>query len=122
MCICINMIKNRLFIFTWPLIAVACNFLLWPYVFWYFHDSLDGMHLLSIEDTLHLLNAYVIAISTKWLATVCACIGFTIFIWSYIRWFKNPCKKTLLLTMFTTWIVCGFPGLWFLFAILRVTP
>ena len=103
------MIKHPLFVYTWPIIAVACEFFVLIY-FWYFlfstdHNLLDGPYILR-----H-LGGYVDVISlTNW-GKVYFGIVFPVLILSYVLWFKNPGKKTLLFTMFTTWVLCGYPGL-----------
>ena len=114
MCICIkkNMIKNRLFIYTWPIIAFACEFFVlvyfWSFLFYSSHSLLDGSHVLR-----HLAG-YVDIITMTNFGKVYFGIAFPVLILSYVLWFKNPGKKTFLFSMFTTWVLCGYPGVSFL--------
>ena len=104
---CRSMIKNRLFVFTWPLVAVAFELILWPYLWGFlFYSNYSWRHTPNI---LKHLDAYVTILSWKG-GILYFCMAFAILMWSYFRWIKNPCKKTLLFTMFTTWILCGYPG------------
>ena len=104
------MIKHPLFVYTWPIIAIACELLVWPPMWNFLHTS---NYSFDVSYVLNHLMHYVEIISTINLGKVYFSIAFFMLILSYVFWFKKPDKKTLLFTIFTTWGLCGIPGLLF---------
>lgn len=104
------MIKNKIFIYIWPLLALIGIFLL-PCLY----TALVSWTILgfSPEFISRLIEAYVY-IPTKHIEGIIYFLfAYTLLIWSFVRWFKNPCKQTLLWSMFIAWVPCGFPGIFF---------
>ena len=101
------MIKHPLFVFSWPLLAVLGTLIL-PHL--YMALDCQDLAMLSLQKIGQSLNAYYSVFFYFHAGPVYSLFAFPALIWSFVCWFKNPCKNTLLWTMFTTWVLCGFPG------------
>ena len=93
-----SMIKHPLFVYTWPIIAIAIQLILWPFLY----DA----------EALRYFDAYIEILSLNW-GKVYFGVAFPVLVFSYVLWFKKHSVITLLFTMFTTWVLCGLPGICF---------
>lgn len=101
------MIKHTVFIYTWPFLAAVGTFL-FPMLF--FALLAGDVAELSPQTFRNILDAYAAALWLP-LGKLYFCLAFPALFWSFVRWFKKPCRNTLLWSMFTAWILCGYPGL-----------
>lgn len=100
------MFKNKKFIYAWPLLALSGTFLLPVLRTALLSWDADMLSPQAFKNT---LDAYASAVRTPAAALYCCLAGLAL-LWSFVRWFKKPCKTTLFWSMFAAWVLCGAPG------------
>lgn len=101
------MIKHPLFVRTWPFLAVI-GFFVFPMLYWALLWGDIGT--LGPRGFKFQLNMYADFYSGMIWSAPYFSLALPVLIWSFVRWFKAPGAGTLLWTMFTTWVLCGYPG------------
>lgn len=108
------MITNKKFIYAWPILAVFGIFLL-PCLYGLLVSwDIRG---LSIDFISNLIETYIEIPTSLRGGIPYSLFALMLLLWSFVRWFKNPCIQTLLLSMFIAWVPCGFPGICFIILI-----
>lgn len=106
-----SMIKHPKFVRAWPVLAAAGTFLL-PMLC---AAILSGdITMLGPRAFWNLLLAYPYALFTV-LGLVYFCFTVPLMIGAFRHWLKEPCGDTLFWTMLFAWVICGYPGLYFVF-------